>query len=199
MAYMGLTGKSDFSPTEIAQQAGKSNYADGDSGSKGELFSKLATSMGLSTSESTPSSDTLLLSLGENTVFAVELKEGTLTDEAHWALVVNINEDGSVTVFDPTSTMVSSRPWDMSTISNASTTFFAISPSEKTLSDLDAESTTNSTGNGTNNGTSSSDASSKKDTSTSTSSSSSATGTDDTSDSSNAYTTEYTYDETSEY
>lgn len=199
MAYMGLTGKSDFSPTEIAQQAGKSNYADGDSGSKGELFSKLATSMGLSTSESTPSSDTLLLSLGENTVFAVELKEDTLTDEAHWALVVNINEDGSVTVFDPTSTMVSSRPWDMSTISNASTTFFAISPSEKTLSDLDAESTTNSTGNGTNNGTSSSDASSKKDTSTSTSSSSSATGADDTSDSSNAYTTEYTYDETSEY
>lgn len=136
MAYMGLTGKTDYSPTEIAQQASKSNYADGDSGSKGELFSKLSTSMGLTTNEYDPATETLY-ALSETTVFAVELKQGTLTDDAHWALVVNINEDGSVTVFDPTSSFVSSRTWDMGTIVNSSSKFFAISPSEKTLQELE--------------------------------------------------------------
>lgn len=135
MAYMGLTGKTDFSPTEIAQQASKSNYADGDSGSKGELFSKLTTSMGLTANKYDPAEETLY-SLSETTVFAVELKEDTLTDAAHWALVANVNQDGSVTVFDPTSTFVSSRPWSMGTIVSSSNVFYAISPSEKTLQEL---------------------------------------------------------------
>lgn len=149
MAYMGLTGKTDFSPTEIAQQASKSNYADGESGSKGELFAKLPASMGLTSNAYEPSADTLTLSLGDTTVFAVELKEGTLTDSAHWALVVNTNEDGSVTVFDPTSTMVSSRPWSAGTIAAASTSFYALSPSETTLAELEKSDTTNSSTSGT--------------------------------------------------
>ena len=71
MAYMGLTGKTDYSPSEIAQQASKSNYADGDTGSKVELFSKTAEAMGLTTEEQDPSAETLSYSLGENTVYAV--------------------------------------------------------------------------------------------------------------------------------
>lgn len=194
MAYMGLTGKNDFSPTEIAQQASKSNYADGDSGSKGELFSKFGTSIGLTTEESSPSSETLLYSLGENTVIAVELKADTLTDEAHWALVVNMNEDGSVTVFDPTSTMVSSRPWDISTIANSSTTFFSISPSEKTLTELESGSSSSNTSNGS--ASRSSNASSSSSSSSSTSSSS-GDATDSTND--DGYTTDEDTDDYSEY
>lgn len=138
MAYMGLTGKTDFSPTEIAQQASKSNYADGDSGSKGEMFSKLPASMGLTSNEYDPAAETLY-SLSENTVFAIELKEGTLTDEAHWALVVNMSDDGMVTVFDPTSTYVSSHKWGVDTLVNASNKFYALSPSEATLNELDKD------------------------------------------------------------
>lgn len=145
MAYIGLTGKVDYTPTEIAQRASKGNYAANDSGTKGEMFLRLSESIGLTASNYEPSSDTLAYSLGDNTVFAVELKENTLTDSAHWALVVNINEDGSVTVFDPTSTMVSSRPWDMGTIANSSTSFYALSASEATLSSLEQS---NSTKNG---------------------------------------------------
>lgn len=144
MAYMGLTGKTDYSPTEIAQQARKSNYAEGDSGTKGEMFSKLPTTMGLTSTEYTPAAETLSFALGDTTVFAAEVKAGTLTDEAHWVLIVNMNEDGSVTVFDPTSTYVSSRPWDAGTIANASKTFFAISPSESTLQELDKSNTNSS-------------------------------------------------------
>ncbi len=149
MAYMGLTGKTDYSPTEIAQQSRKSNYAEGDSGTKGEMFSKLPTTMGLTSTEYSPSAETLSFALSGTTVFAAEVKEGTLTDEAHWVLVVNMNEDGSVTVFDPTSTYVSSRPWDAGTIANASKTFFAISPSESTLQELEKSETSNKTSSST--------------------------------------------------
>ena len=141
MAYMGLTGKTDFSPTEIAQQASKGNYADGDSGTKGEMFPKLTSSMGLTANEYDPNSGSMTYSLGDNTVMAAELKEGTLTDTAHWVLVVNMNEDGSVTVFDPTSSYVSSRPWDFATITNASNKIYAISASESTLAELDKTTT----------------------------------------------------------
>ncbi|MDO4539394.1 MAG: hypothetical protein Q4B54_14605 [Coriobacteriales bacterium] len=143
MAYMGLTGKTDFSPTEIAQQASKSNYADGDSGSKEELFSKLTNSMGLSATSYTPAVETLA-ALSDTTVFAAELKEGTLTDEAHWVLVVNMNDDDTVTVFDPTSTYVSGRTWDVNTISNASKVLYAISPTEDTLAELEKNSSSSS-------------------------------------------------------
>lgn len=187
MAYMGLTGKTDFTPTEIAQQANKSNYADGDTGSKDELFSKLGVSMGLTANEYDATSDTLLVSLGDTTVIAAEIKEDTLTDSPHWVLVVNVNSDGSVTVFDPTSTMVSSRPWDAATIAESSTKFYALSPSESTVAELeksessdkdsdenaDEDSNSDDKGSGTKNSSSkdssSTSSSSKKDSSSSSS------------------------------
>lgn len=139
MAYMGLTGKTDFTPAEIARQGNKSNVVGGDSGSKVVLFTKMADAMGLTADEYTPSSDTLLYGLGTNTLFAVELKENTLTEETHWALVVSLNEDGSLTVYDPTSTSVSNHPWNTSIIANASNTFVAISITDDKLAQIMAE------------------------------------------------------------
>ena len=185
MAYMGLTGKTDYSPAEIAQQASKSNYADGDTGSKVELFSKTAEAMGLTTEEQDPSAETLSYSLGENTVYAVELKADTLTKDAHWALVVNMNDDGSVTVFDPTSSEVSSRPWPAATIANSSKRFFAISPSEKTLEEIESQgksgsssgsSSSTSSGSGTSSSSSSGTSGSSSSSSGSGSSSGSSSG-----------------------
>ena len=141
MAYMGLTGKTDFSPTEIAQQASKGNYAGNDSGTKGEMFLKLSESMGLEVQNVDPSTEALY-GLGDNTVYAVEVKAGTLTDEAHWVLVVNFNEDESVNVCDPTSTTVSARPWGMSQIATGSTSFYSISVTEDKLSELGIKETT---------------------------------------------------------
>lgn len=172
MAYMGLTGKADFTPTEIAQQASKANYFGNDSGTKGELFVKLPETMGLISESYEPSSDNFY-SIGENTVFAVEVNAGTLTDQAHWVLVVNINADGSVTVFDPTSTAVSARPWDMNTIADGSTSFYSISASEQTLKDIGADKSGSDGTGGTAsakgaNGSKSSSANSSKDGTTST-------------------------------
>lgn len=135
MAYMGFTGKTDYTPTQIAQQANKNNYADGESGSKKELFIKLSDSMGLVANEYDPSAETLY-SISDETVFAAEVKEGTLTDNAHWVLVVNVDDNGSATVYDPTSSAVSSRTWSIAALASASNTFIALSPSEKTLAEF---------------------------------------------------------------
>lgn len=144
MAYMGLTGKTDNTPTEIAQQASKSNYTDTGSGSKPELFSKLGASLGLKTETQEVSEDTLLLTLSSDTLVAAELKEGTITEEPHWVLVVNVNEDGSVTVFDPTSTAVSNHPWSAATIADASETFYSITLTEEDFEKLESSSKTDS-------------------------------------------------------
>ena len=183
MAYMGLTGKTDFSPTEIAQQASKGNYAEGDSGTKGEMFPKLTSSMGLTANEYDPSTGSSSYSLGNNTVMAAELKAGTLTDTAHWVLVVNMNEDGSVTVFDPTSSYVSSRPWDYATISSASNKIYAISASESTLAELDKNGKAAGEGSEDTGASSSSSSSKTTDGSTRSNGDAGATGTDDSSES----------------
>lgn len=135
MAYMGLTGKTDYTPTQIAQQGNKNNYATGDSGSKKELFTKLSDTMGLVANEYQPSAETLY-GISDSTVFAAELKEGTLTNDAHWVLIVSVDENGSATVYDPSSSLVSSRPWGIAGLASSSDTFIAISPSEKTLAEL---------------------------------------------------------------
>ena len=154
MAYMGLTGKTDYTPTQIAQQANKNNYSGGDSGSKGELFSKLATSLGLITEELSPSAETLSYTLGDNTCIALELKEGTLTNSAHWALAVGLNDDESVTLYDPTSTEVTERPWSLSTLASSSNTFFAISASESALAEATSKSSTDDTSDESSDGSS---------------------------------------------
>ncbi len=178
MAYMGLTGKTDFSPTEIAQQASKGNFADGDSGTKGEMFPKLTSSMGLTANEFDPTTDAMTFTLGDNTVIAAEVKEGTLTDTAHWVLVVNMNEDGSVTVFDPTSTYVSSRPWDLASLTSASNKFYAISPNKSTLAEIekDSNSDKNSDSDSTTSDSSSSGSASSSNSSSSSSKSANSSG-----------------------
>lgn len=143
MAYMGLTGKTDYTPTQIAQQGNKNNYATGDSGSKKELFTKLSDSMGLVANEYSPSAETLY-GITDTTVFAAELQEGTLTNDAHWVLIVDVDDDGAATVYDPSSSLVSSRPWGIAGLASASNTFIALSPSEKTLAEIGETASTTS-------------------------------------------------------
>ncbi|MBR3317417.1 MAG: hypothetical protein IKG21_06340 [Atopobiaceae bacterium] len=147
MAYMGLTGKADNTPTEIAQQASKSNYAEGESGSKAELFSKFAATLGLTT-EPIESSENMIYSLDDKTVIAAEVKADTLTDEAHWVLVVNVNNDGSLTVYDPTSSAVSSthNTWSPGTIANAATSMYTITISDEELEKLESETSSSASG-----------------------------------------------------
>lgn len=188
MAYMGLTGRSDVTPATLAQ--GTSTTASGSSNSNSSSSSNNTNTNGSSSSSSSStasasdsaegvielmsqagldatqydsSSDTLVACLSSSSVAAVYIDEDGLQDghDAHWALVVGMNQDGTLNVFDPTSSLVSTRTWDSSTIARASSTILYVTVSEGTQT---ADSSSNS------NDTSSSSSSSDEEYGTSTSS-----------------------------
>ena len=68
--------------------------------------------------------------LDSGTYLLIEAKAGTLTDTAHWVLLVTENEDGSVVVYDPTSPEVSEHPWAPATLASSCDTLYALTASD---------------------------------------------------------------------
>lgn len=129
MAYMGLTGQADKTPADIASLAIGANAATGDSGTDGEFFKSAAESLGLSVSSHESSAENLTQVLDSGVYLLVEAKAGTLTDEAHWVLVVSENSDGTVGIYDPTDPSASDHDWAASTIAAACDTFYSVTAS----------------------------------------------------------------------
>ena len=57
---------------------------------------------------------------------AARVRPDTLTSEGHWVLVVGVNENGSVTVYDPTSSEVTGHEWAPGTIADAGGGLYAL-------------------------------------------------------------------------
>lgn len=136
MAYMGLTGKADRTPADLAQLATDAGMTDADSHLSGDfLTGSDVTDLGLTCSTYASNADNLSQLLADDgTYLMLEASAGTLTDEAHWVLVTGTEDDGSVRVLDPTSPEVSDRSWDPATIASSGTTLYALS-----LADTDGE------------------------------------------------------------
>ncbi len=128
MAYMGLTGNSDVTASTLAALAVTDGFAGGDSGVAGGFFTKEAGGLGLTISTFNEiTSDNITTALSEGAYVLAEVSAGTLTDEAHWVLIVSTNEDGTLTVYDPTSTEVTEHTWASATIVNSTTSIFSLS------------------------------------------------------------------------
>jgi hypothetical protein len=116
MAYMGLTGKNDKSPADMAQLAINGGYATGASGTSADFFTSAASSLGLKVTKIDATENDIAENLTASTPILVELQAGTVGDESHWALLVSYNRDTSVTLYDPTSTSASAHSWDAGTM-----------------------------------------------------------------------------------
>jgi hypothetical protein len=132
IAYMGLTGKSDKTPADIASASTSAGYAtDSDPFTSDDLFSKGTADLGLTCTGYTPSSDNLYSILSEGgSVVVVKLKKDFDSPYEHWAVVTALNDDNSVTLCDPTSKQASSHTWAMGTIAGNSEGFYALSANE---------------------------------------------------------------------
>jgi hypothetical protein len=132
IAYMGLTGKSDKTPADIASASTSAGYAtDSDPFTSDDLFSKGTSDLGLTCTGYTPSSDNLYSILSEGgSVVVVKLKKDFDSPYEHWAVVTALNDDNSVTLCDPTSKQASSHTWAMGTIAGNSEGFYALSVSQ---------------------------------------------------------------------
>lgn len=208
MAYMGLTGKSDITPATIAQgvstgsgssTASSSTNSNSTSTNANRTSSTSTTSssasdsadsviqlmsqVGLEATQYDSSSETLVACLSSTSVAAVYVSDDGLQDnrDAHWALVVGMNQDGTLNVFDPTSSLVSTRTWDSSTIARASSTILYVTVSESTQStesdgDSDVGSSSSSTGSSSSSDYNGSDSSSSSSSGSNSSGSSTSSG-----------------------
>ena len=125
MAYMGLTGKSDRTPADMAALAEEGDYANGDEFCDASFFVNEASGLGLTCVQIEVSTTQLDISLDSYVVIA-RANADTLTDEAHWIFIVGENSNGSVTVYDPTSSEVTSRQWAPGTIVDSCGGFYAL-------------------------------------------------------------------------
>jgi hypothetical protein len=126
MAYMGLTGKTDQTPATLAKKATEAEGTDSVYDTKPEFFEGVVEELGLEIDEYSASSENIAETLESGTVLLLQLRERTLTDNAHWALAIGRNLDGSVNVYDPTSSSVTEHAWDPNTLAAGSDAFYAL-------------------------------------------------------------------------
>lgn len=127
MAYMGLTGKNNWTPADIAGAVETAKATDTDSGMNRSFLEKNLANLGLTAESYNISADNITTLLDAETFLLVEVKGNKLSsDGTHWILVTSKNDDGTVNVHDPLSPEVSSRPWAAETIANAANTLYTV-------------------------------------------------------------------------
>lgn len=129
IAYMGLTGKSDKSPADLAADAANGSYTTTEEiATKTDFFASEAQKLGLTLHEYTASGENLTTILADNPSVAVivQLAANFDTPYVHWAVVVGTNQDGSVILRDPSSKHASSHGWSAGTIGSNSSVFYAL-------------------------------------------------------------------------
>ena len=130
MAYMGLTGKNDKSPADLAQAVTDAEMATGDSLMSGTFLTDSLGEIGLTCSTYTSNAENLAQVLNDGVYLLIEVKAGTLTDAAHWVVIVGEESDGSVRVYDPTSPEASSHTWDPGTVASWGETLYQLGAAE---------------------------------------------------------------------
>ena len=126
MVYMGLTGKTDQSPADIAAAVTEAELTGGDAHMDGSYLEDHAGDLGLSCKVYASNADNIPAVLDSGIYILAEAKADTLTESAHWIVIVGENGDGSVDVYDPTSPDVSARPWAPGTIASACDNLYAL-------------------------------------------------------------------------
>ncbi len=127
MVYMGLTGQTDMTPADMAELAESGDYyTDEASGyCSADFFLNEAADLGLSCTQIEVSTTQLETVLNESYVVLACIDAETLTDTTHWVVILNTNDNGSITVYDPSSSLVTNREWASGTIVEASSAMYA--------------------------------------------------------------------------
>lgn len=125
MVYMGLTGKTDKTPADMAELATQNGYAADDEGTIGSFLTDMAPSLGLQCEFFAPSSALLLTYLESGYVVIVNVGPGDFTTAGHFFVATGEASDGSVKIHDPYSNANSSVTWDADVVANQSIAMYA--------------------------------------------------------------------------
>lgn len=126
MAYIGLQGKNDMGPVDFAELSAKDGGVNDTYDTTPQFFVDHAAQLGLEMDTYTPTNSDLNEIIDSGIVVLIQLKAGTFGKQAHWALAVSENLDGSINLYDPTSTANTERSWAVQTVVSSSDTFIAV-------------------------------------------------------------------------
>ncbi len=147
MASFGLSGKTTYDPSTIAEAITSAKLATGTSGMDDSFVSNHADEAGLVASTVDPSSDGIyspLADMGMPVLIRLKSDSGVGTPNAHWALITKLNSDNSITVNDPTSVIASSHSWSLGAVSANTEAAYALSASTASPTTDDTTTTTTS-------------------------------------------------------
>lgn len=115
MVYIGLTGKKDINPGEMAILSERGGYVDSGMTSWAFMTSGAA-ELGL-TSEELPADESAVLSaLSQGRPVICSVGPGDFTTTGHFIVLAGLDESGGVVVHDPNSEARSQQSWDINRI-----------------------------------------------------------------------------------
>ena len=123
---MMVTGKTTYTPADVAKLITETQNAGGASGMQSSFLSNHGSELGITAQFYEPGIDNLRSLLAQGYPVLADAEAGVLSEDAHWILVTALNDDGSVSIFDPTSTANSSHSWSIGTIGSGVGTLYSV-------------------------------------------------------------------------
>ena len=129
MASMGLSGKTTYEPTVVAQAVTAANAATGATGMDDSFLTSHGSDAGVvATAIEGIADGGIATAAGENQPVIVKLKSSSPigNGSAHWILVTGANPDGTLNISDPTSAIASAQPWAAGAIATAADSAYSL-------------------------------------------------------------------------
>ena len=130
MVYMGLTGKNDKSPADMAQLASDGGYETDYDGTSNDFFTDVAYQLGLYETTLDVDSQSLTEALETGQVVICNVGPGDFTLNGHFIVLTGIDDDGQLIVNDPYSSVNSSQTWDLDQVVAQSIALYAYSAAD---------------------------------------------------------------------
>ncbi|MBO4365112.1 MAG: C39 family peptidase, partial [Eggerthellaceae bacterium] len=144
MVYMGVTGKNDMSPGDMAERAATDGYETDYEGTMNQYFVNEAADLGMDVIELDINSDSLTWALESGMPVICNVGPGDFTLYGHFFVITGLNDDGTLTINDPFSSVRSSETWDMDLVLNQTVALYAYSLAGSSNTSDDSSSDSNS-------------------------------------------------------
>ncbi|MDO4589932.1 MAG: papain-like cysteine protease family protein [Slackia sp.] len=125
MVYMGLTGKTDMTPADMASLSARTGYAEDGRGTYGSFLVDTAPTLGLRCEQFVPAAADLMSRLRDGWCVICNVGPGDFTEAGHFFVITGVADDGTIAINDPYSSVNSSKTWDLERVVNQSIAMYA--------------------------------------------------------------------------
>ena len=134
MAYMAATGKTDMTPDMVAADAASAGMISEKGITSPQFVLEEGKRLKLNVREISASQDAVSEALGKRHLIVAHVKDSPNVSYDHWLLIADHLANGSVVIYDPTSTQNSAHAWDLATILDEADSLYEVGPGQSTSS-----------------------------------------------------------------